>query len=588
VKALLLHPEDSPRSGPWTERSWDLAVDLGKSSASVARAWENQLRCSVLRLESFRHSVEDPRIAGQLLRQWRGRVLDGHGVDWWELTSLLIHAEVEAVLALRRMMPDLAPVTEFYATRMKWPVNALGVLLGRSVSAFCRPTLDTKSGRIGRYRRLVCTLSPAQLVQVFFDKYDADFRWRARWTPQRPSVAQPCVLVPTAYTNVSRSAAAYAKVLPEQPFLFVYTRESGRQFKSLRNIKLVPLASYASVARSKSESTELRQKWVALRRELESVPEFAVLSRLGVLDRFPTWLSDGLAVRDAWLEVLRREPVQAVLCGDDSNWYTRLPVLLGRGRGLPTIGFHHGALDGRFLLKDLSSDIYLAKTRMELDYLTRVCKLPDERIEIGAPHIVESLPQSEHDVHSRDCVVFFSEPYEALGGRPEEVYQELLPRLATLAANAGRRLVIKLHPFESVRAREVLIRRILPEEQQSRIEVVGGPLSPQLMQSAWFGITLESTTVIDCALYGVPCFLAAWMPSSLYGYVQQYAESGVGHLLLSQEELLSIPNLLAKQAEKPKNGLWQPISAERLRMLLTGGQRQEVSERSAEPRRDHV
>jgi hypothetical protein len=205
---------------------------LGKSSVSVARAWEKQLRCTVLRLESFRHSVEDPRAAGRLLRQWRGWVLDGQGVDWWELTSLLIHAEIEAVLALRRMMPDLTPVTEFYATRMEWPVNALSVLLGRSVSEFRHPTLDTKFGRIGRYRRLVRTFSPSQLMQVFLDKYDADFRWRARWTPQRPCGAQPCVLVPTAYTNVSRSAAAYAKVLPEQPFLFVYTRESGRQFKS--------------------------------------------------------------------------------------------------------------------------------------------------------------------------------------------------------------------------------------------------------------------------------------------------------------------------------------------------------------------
>src|SRR3974390_1342513 len=32
MRVLLLHPDDSPRQGPWSRQRWDLIVDLGKSS----------------------------------------------------------------------------------------------------------------------------------------------------------------------------------------------------------------------------------------------------------------------------------------------------------------------------------------------------------------------------------------------------------------------------------------------------------------------------------------------------------------------------------------------------------------------------
>ena len=68
-------------------------------------------------------------------------------------------------------------------------------------------------------------------------------------------------------------------------------------------------------------------------------PELRVLVQAGVLDPFPGWIRDGLSARDAWREVLEREPVGGVLCGDDSNLYTRLPVLLAVRRKITDRGF---------------------------------------------------------------------------------------------------------------------------------------------------------------------------------------------------------------------------------------------------------
>ena len=43
-------------------------------------------------------------------------------------------------------------------------------------------------------------------------------------------------------------------------------------------------------------------------------------------------------------------------------------------------------------------------------------------------------------------------------------------------------------------------------KEAAEVEVFAGPFTPQLVAEAWFAVTVESTTVIDCALLGVPCF----------------------------------------------------------------------------------
>ena len=571
MKALLLHPEDSPRRGPWTEQRWDLVVDLGNSSESDARIWELELGSPVVRLESFRRCIEDPRAVGQILRSGRGHLLDREGLDWWELTSLLVHAELETVLALQRLAPTLSAVTEVHATRQGWTMDALELLLGRKIAAYSRRDQSSPVGRLGHYSRLLRRFSFGQLAEIVLDKHDPDYRWRARLSSQRRGAGGPLILLPSAYTSVSRMAAEYAHRVPELQFLLVYTRRSGKQFVRPANVSLASLAAYGGGVQSRSELAEIHRNWVSLRTELERRPEIELLSRVGGLQRFEGWFSDGLAVRDAWLEVFRRESLQGVLCGDDSNWYTRLPVELGRKRGLPTIDFHHGAFDGRFLLKDLPSDMYLAKSEMELDYLTRVCAMTKERIIIGGPNPT-NVSASRRRPRTGTAIVFFSEPYQALGGRVEEVYRELLPPLAALAADYGGRLVIKLHPFESVPDRESVVRQVLSAKQQTLTEVRGGPLTERLLEEAWFGITVESTTVIECTMRGVPCFIAGWIASSRYGYVQQYSAFGIGELLHSAEQLAAIPSLLEQEcASTPQGGLWQTIDPAKLRWLFAGG-----------------
>jgi hypothetical protein len=522
-------------------------VDLGKSSEAAAEAWQTLAKCPVVRLESYRETVEDPRRAGEILRTGFGQLLDSFDLDWWELTSLYVHGEVETLIALRRMMAGEDFGGDVYCTRPDWPVSVFAAVCGREVRSLSPRSRVKLAGRMRGYAGALVRLNLSQTLDVIGDKYDASYQWRSHLHRRRLASA-PVVLVPTAYTNVSRGAAKYAALLPELSFLFVATRGSAFHFEPTKNARVTHLAAYAAGKRSRREYEDLLRGWRILRQRLEKTPELEWLSRAGGLDQFPNWFRTGLAVRDAWNTVLEHEPVTGVLCGDDSNWHTRLPVLLARKRILPTIDFHHGAIDGRFLLKGLSSDLYLAKNEMERDYLTRVCHLPPHRVVVGGTDAAdpeEKIGESQ----VRPNIVFFSEPFESAGARPEEIYREVLPALSQLAGEHGRTLIVKLHPFESGKERRKLVDAAVGSGP-ANVKVMSGPLTKELLSSAWFGITVESSAVLDCTRAGVPCFHCPWLVNTPWGYGQQFARFAVGQLLRSRDEIARIPSLLAEWGKR--------------------------------------
>ena len=577
MKTLLLHPDDSPRHGPWTVEKWDCIVDLGKSSKSAADAWQQMTGAAVIRLSDFQHAIEDPRLAGKILGRWFGKLLDRFGLDWWELTSIFVHPDLETAIALLRLIRELPRTANLHATRSAWPVSGLAQLVNGEIRNF-RGNGRAGSDRLRRLSGAFQRLSGVQILDILWDKYDADYRFRGRLARRHQPCSKPVVLLPTAYTNVSRSASAYARLLPEQEFLLVATRNSGLRFDRPVNVQTARLEEFAAPKRDRQEWRDLEEVWTRLQEQFAEVPEMAMLQSSRALAPISGLIRSGLAVRDAWIHVFEREPVTAVLCGDDSNWYTRIPVFLARMRNLPTLDFHHGAFDGRFLLKRLSSDLYLAKNEMEKDYLVRACGLPVERVMVGganerAPVVRESSPGARRNI------LFFSEAFENMSARPEEIYRELLPVLYQLAQQQGRRLLVKLHPFENAAERSRLVKAALGAAGKQNVEIVSGPTTPGLLASAWFGIAVESSAVVDCVSQGVPCFHCGWLSSTSFGYTEQYARFGVGRLLRSLEEVLEIPRLLDTQDfSTTPSGLDSPTAAEILKRWLTRQDSEVLSE----------
>jgi len=550
MRVLLLHPDDSPLTGPWSRQHWDLIIDLGKSSSFSADRWAQHFRCPVLRSESFRRGLDDAHKVSEIFSIPRRRLVDEEGIDWWDLVSLLVAPQAFELLSLERVAHQVKPDHEFWSTRPGGTVCIFEALLGRPIHAFGTGVLSRSAARAMHYAGLVRRFSPAQFKEIFLDKYDPAYDWRSRITSKPRPRSEPVVLLPSAYGNVSRTASAFARLLPRQSFLMIATRESAKKFVPPANLEIRDLFAYAA-RRSHAERDSLLNRWLELRKEFEAVPELRLLDRAGVIDPMPGWIGSGIGVRNAWREVLQHEPVQAVLCGDDSNLYTRLPVLLAARRGIPTVDFHHGAIDGRYMLKELPCDLYLAKSEMERDYLVRVCGLPAEKIVIAAAVAEKNNLDAPPDQRSAASAIFFSEPYENAGMRAEEVYAEILPELFRVANANQRGLVIKLHPFESRHRRRRIVVDVLGPEAARMVNVVDGPLTLELLAQAWFGVTVESSSVIDCLQNGVCCFLCGWLPLSPYGYAQHYARFRVGKILEDATKIADIPEHVKQFYSEP-------------------------------------
>src|SRR5437667_2277725 len=571
MRILLLHPDDSLENGP-CQQKWDQVIDLGKGGCDFYRRSTLQLGCQVIPLDSLRIGVEDFQWVREIFESGRNRLLDAEGLDWWELTSFFFHQQMELLGVLGGFAENLKSSDEIYITRPGFYADAFRFLL--------RDRLQVLSSRIDsnrsalRYVRSAARFPIAQLAEILWDKYDGCYWLRRHFSANRQPSHKPVVLLPSAYINVSRMAIAYARTVPELNFLLVATRRSGWLAEASANVTMAKLASYAKDSLDTSgEYEDLLQKWQIYRAELESVPEISLLRHLRCLDSFPKLLRQGLAIRDAWRRVLETEPVKAVLCADDSNPYTHIPVLLARNRGIPAIACHPGALDGAHLFKRSHADVILAKGEMEQDYVVRVCGVPNVNVEIGAT--ANWLQRGVgRDAASAPFITFFSEPYEVASARTDEFYRDLLPRLADLALKAGRKLVVKLHPFESRRERQRLINRILTAEQQDVATVVNGALSEDLLQKTWAGITVLSTAASECAVRGIPSFLCGWLEYSHYGYIEQFERFGVGQVLRSPVEIAEIPQLIRRYRQpEVSSNLWQPVTSARLQELFSGARK---------------
>ena len=569
MRILLLHPEDDAEHGPWAGRAWDSIVDLGLGGSGMTyERWSRRFHCPVMTLKSFHQGFDNFRQVRALLELGCGPLRDEHGLDWWEIMSILPHGELETLVLLRSFTRTVEKDDAVSISRPGLHASLLQSLLNQPVDVFPSLHSSRKSG-LGHYARVAKKLSISQLIDVFFDKYDAGYQMRGHFAPKRRRSHGPAVLLPTAYINVSRTGIAYANTFSDEKFLLVSTRRSGWMRDLPGNVEATWLSSYASLRDRRWENREMENRWQSLRKRLQANKEFEILNQLGYLEPFSRWIRNGLQVRDAWRNVLDSEDIQAVLCADDSNPYTRIPLLLGKALKLPNFACHHGALDGRYFFKRSYGDVILAKGKMEEDYLVQKCGVPQERVEVGAPRPPTTCaePGDGRSQNAKPYILFFSEASEALGGRQEELYRDVLPPLAELALSTGRNLVVKLHPAESESERSNMVSRVLSAHQRSSTLIVSGTLTEDLFTKAWFGVTILSTVALECAIRGIPCFLCKWLEYSSYGYVDQFIQFGVGIGLDEPGQIPKIPELLTQPVVHiaVRENWWLPAAKKFLR-----------------------
>ena len=568
MRILLLHPADKPWQGDWVQCSWDLIVDLGFAGPSIYADWSARTAAPIISLHQFAGELDGYRWVNRLLEIGRGRLLDHLGLDWWEIISVWSYQQLHLLYLLRRLREHLgsAPI-EWFATRPSVHTDLLSLTSGEAIQYFA----SRKPGAVTRLSRIALAfgrLSLPQIAEICFDKWDSGYALR-RYFARRARCDSPVLLLPSAYSNVTRVLLSYASQLPQRQFLLAVTRRSGLPRKCPPNVSVTSLAAYAAPpAESPIELKDVLAGWNSLQKTLDKADELKEARRAGVFDFFPKHLATALHIRNAWARLMNDEPVDGVLCGDDLNYYTRLPLLLARQMGKQALYCYHGALDGGLLFKQALADTHLVKSEMERDYMLRACAFPPHAIEMAAPNEIPRVASGQSNSH----LVFFSEPYENSGGRTEEIYRELLPRLSSLAQQVGRKLVVKLHPFESRKERTRLVRSVLHDRNHSAFEVLSDVPAEELIAGAWCGIGVSSSVAIDCTLRGVPFFLCGWLDCNGFGYGQQFARFNAGTLLRDPQDIERIPEMAARYepCAASLQRLWHPAGSEQLDDIFFG------------------
>jgi hypothetical protein len=569
MRVLLLHLEDqlpAERRG----QKWDLIVDLGRAPVATYERWGAQTGGRVISLYDFGKDFEDLHRVRELLQLGMGQWVDGSGIDWWDVLSLMIEPDLRQLMLIGRLARELPGGCELYASRPSPLAAALQTLTGAKqvrVETGLRPGMRWAK----HYRDVFTQLDRAQMSQAFQDKFDREHFVRRRLARRRRKSKHPVVLLPSAYVNVSRTAASYAALVPSEKFLLVHARNSARLKTLPPNISTTSLDSYFVTA-DRSEAAALAKAWESLKLLLiAGAQEYSAAEATGLFDRIPGLMRWGIAVRDAWNQVFESETVVGCLCADDSNPYTRIPLILAANHGIPTLVCHHGAMDSKMAVKVAHADTYLAKGEIERDFLLRSCGVSPEKVVLGGQGLQSSADQATPASQSTEpWLVFFTEPFQAAGWRTEEVYRDLLPKLWSLAQSCGLKLVFKLHPFESVKGHRGILRKYLPGEEPG-IGVITGSPSPQLWRNTRFALVVQSTVALQCASLGIPVFLCAWLRVSSAGYVEQFSKFGIGHKLESADELSEIPRLLEMKGRtvQMRPTLWETMDPARLRNLLS-------------------
>ena len=559
MRCLLLHREDNPLSPACLGRHWDRVIDLGVSSPHTYEAWGNALGCTVE--PSPKLDADDFAKLEMVFRSGLGLLVDQCGLDWWDLLSILWLDQFEQAIFLQKVLETFRSEDEVFVSSNGPQSHLLKTLVPGTIQFL---DLGDETRFSSRFRRL-SRFTLRQSVAILADKYDGSYRLRRLVARRREASGTPVVLLPSAYENATQMAFYHAASVPDLRFLLVAVRQSGWGCAAPANVSKAHLASYARTGCDKGEIGELLLSWDRLRSRFSDQPEIGKLLAPTRFDSLPVRLQEGLSVRDSWLNVFAKENISSVLTADERNPYTRIPLLLAQKRGIPTVACHHGAMDGRYRYGDICANRFLAKGQMELDYLVNTGSVSEEKVFVAAPLRTSAAPLKSG---AKREIVFFSEPYEALGCRAQDVFAELIPPLISLAAEHGCHLMIKLHPFETLRERKKMVRRVIQPSQRDLLRFMAGPISKELMQGALFCMTVSSTAAVDSAMEGVPSFLCTWLDRSGYGYSDQFIKFGVAEPLGCVEDLQHIPALLKRPRTAKLSDLWQSAEPKVLRELL--------------------
>jgi hypothetical protein len=248
---------------------------------------------------------------------------------------------------------------------------------------------------------------------------------------------------------------------------------------------------------------------------------------------------------DRWVESVRPD---AVIVGNPV--FEAYALHAARRRGIPTILLQHGILGDFCQFVDPPVDHYVVRGEFWKQFLA-----PAARSRARVLNPAQAVPVTSATRADSGTLVFISAPYATQEFLDERDLDEILAVLVVAALEAGRELVIRVHPLEQVAYYRQRVGGILagmpnaPATSYSQ-----GPGLDDVLGRAAVAVTFSSTVFLDCLRHRVPILSFAWHDFSYRRQIEQWGVFRFAHdlvdlKLLIADGLAGRLNPFAKSAE---------------------------------------
>lgn len=230
---------------------------------------------------------------------------------------------------------------------------------------------------------------------------------------------------------------------------------------------------------------------------------------------------------------------------------------------VPVVLLQHGIMHWTYAVTDEPVDVFLLRgpffqraVNEKLRRKTVVHNFPD----LGA------IPQ-QGGVERKD-ILFITTPYDVPVLFHEEDLRDILRSLLLVAAATQRRLVIRVHPNETISAYERAVAELQQElGVQAEVAYSQGPGADEVFAHSCVAVLHFSTMFLDCLRHGIPIvsFGWHWFPNK-----RQFEEEGILHFAA---DLRGFENLVRQGIDGKL-----PVRRDRLEEFLAASEPQELAE----------
>ena len=203
-----------------------------------------------------------------------------------------------------------------------------------------------------------------------------------------------------------------------------------------------------------------------------------------------------------WRDAVRPEMIVVGNIGDE-----RVLLLRESAERVPVVLLQHGIMHWTFAVTDEPVDVFLVRGpffQRSVNEKLRRKMVVHNYPEPGAT----ASPQKNSE---RKDILFITTPYNVPALFHREDLRDILRSLLRVAHSTRRRLVIRVHPNETISAYEQAVAELQQELRlQAEIGYSQGPGADEVFARACVAVLHFSTMFLDCLRHGIPIVSFGW------------------------------------------------------------------------------